>query len=168
MPHARVAPLARIVLHLAFAGAFAGVLAACSVDPYAEAVPSPAYVPPPVPYVEGPSYGPGTAFLDPAPAYRGAPSPGYRYPAPAYVTPSPYAAPYVAAAPAPAYAPALVPPGYGPPGVVTGYPASPDRTGYCSQALAEAADASNRAAVTGSALDADRAQRTAEFYRRDC
>ncbi len=149
--------------------ALMGLLAGC-VDPapYAGAVPSPAYVPPPVPYVEAPAYTPGTAFVDPLPGYGGARPDGYRYPAPAYVAPSPYATPYVTVPDGAYVTPVPVPPGYGPPGVVTAYPARPDQTGYCAEALANAADASNRAAATGTIMDAARAQRTEAFYRRDC
>ncbi|WP_376096621.1 hypothetical protein ACE7GA_05215 [Roseomonas sp. CCTCC AB2023176] len=73
-----------------------------------------------------------------------------------------YATTYAPAAPAygSGYAPA-----YGTPDVAT---ARPDPTGYCREAYAHAADAQNRAAYSGSALDVQRAQNTANSLRRDC
>lgn len=56
-------------------------------------------------------------------------------------------------------------PAYGTPTVAT---ARPDPTGYCREAYAHAADAQNRAAYSGSALDVQRAQNTATYLRRDC
>jgi hypothetical protein len=46
--------------------------------------------------------------------------------------------------------------------------APPARDDYCAEAVGVAQDAAARASVTGSRRDADRAERTASYARRDC
>ncbi|MDO9710574.1 hypothetical protein [Paracraurococcus lichenis] len=48
------------------------------------------------------------------------------------------------------------------------YAAPVARDGYCAESIAQAQDAAARAAVTGSGRDANRADRTASYARRDC
>jgi hypothetical protein len=68
--------------------------------------------------------------------------------APAYSQASPYAAPAYAYSGAPA--------------AVQPYDS------YCAEAVGEAQSAAAQAAVTGSSLDVGRAQRSADYARRDC
>jgi hypothetical protein len=64
------------------------------------------------------------------------------------------------AAPVGGYAPAQAYPA----GAASGRPYDP----YCAEAVGEARAAAGQAAVTGAAQDAGRAQRSADYARRDC